>query len=711
MFMSGPLGIAARMGIGTYNLANKDGVRKTWNLASQGQYGRAALSGLGDLLNAGMAAEGISHIPNFLENAAIRYGQGAVQDWGRARTLSRAINQGVRETPIQSTFEPIQYDIRDNTTLYRANPVGRQRPTDPSKYGDTTGQYVGKWFTDNPQKPLHYAADYVRGKNPAKGANYYQFTTPRYWAEQQRASSKISNPSIEYEPEDFIIEDGIRGLQGTEITGRPGTLQYLTQRINPVESVGPSTYNHPGAFLGNTVTGGITVNGQRVLRKPYQTPDTRRVLLTTREPFMADKPKLSRGQFETLFNSGKIKKPEDLYKYMTTTQAGRIFKMASNVRKALGKFSSSNLHDKKDLQFYNAVLERSTQGLKGTKGTSTAIRQTLADEKARTSEGQYDLYLNNDDAQVLEEIRRQTQKDYGNQISFNEFQGGILASQNIPKAVAVTPIEIPGVGKFPLMERYLHNARERAEQLLPDLIRKGYMYVDPNTKMWVGRYNIKENPQPIDPSLFVLSFINNIRNSSNRVPVFREYSRAGTRELVLPIAWHGTSMGDKVLFTQYKNPTNIRPIFTTVSDGMPGSSNVKQAYQRGGTSIPFLFKRKTYNGKTYQEIPYSPINDGGSKSTGYILEDGTSIGQLMDHFSGGKGGGTARYVYDVSDQADIPHNSPQPQTEYIFGVGTPEVKSLLNTGDYLPYFNEQGNPIEGVTPFNKRGGKITINNQ
>ena len=29
---------------------------------------------------------------------------------------------------------------------------------------------------------------------------------------------------------------------------------------------------------------------------------------------------------------------------------------------------------------------------------------------------------------------------------------------------------------------------------------------------------------------------------------------------------------------------------------------------------------------------------------------------------------------------------------------------------YLPYFDEEGNLIEGVTPFNKRGGKITINN-
>ena len=115
MFMSGPLGIAARTGIGTYNLANKDGVRKTWNLASQGQYSRAALSGLGDLLNAGMAAEGISHIPNFLENAATRYGQGVVQDWGRARTLSRAINQGVRETELPITRRTISVNRSNNS--------------------------------------------------------------------------------------------------------------------------------------------------------------------------------------------------------------------------------------------------------------------------------------------------------------------------------------------------------------------------------------------------------------------------------------------------------------------------------------------------------------------------------------------------------------------------------------------------------------------
>ena len=41
-------------GQGIYGLANKDGVRKTVNLIKSGDYGRAALSGAGDALNAAM---------------------------------------------------------------------------------------------------------------------------------------------------------------------------------------------------------------------------------------------------------------------------------------------------------------------------------------------------------------------------------------------------------------------------------------------------------------------------------------------------------------------------------------------------------------------------------------------------------------------------------------------------------------------------------
>ena len=56
-------------GQGIYGLANENGVRKTVNLIKSGDYGRAALSGAGDVLNASMILPGAK----FLRNAA-KYG-------------------------------------------------------------------------------------------------------------------------------------------------------------------------------------------------------------------------------------------------------------------------------------------------------------------------------------------------------------------------------------------------------------------------------------------------------------------------------------------------------------------------------------------------------------------------------------------------------------------------------------------------------------
>jgi hypothetical protein len=58
MFGSGVAGNIARAGIGSYNLLNEDGVRKTYKYINNGDYGNAAVSGLGDILNAGMAIHG-----------------------------------------------------------------------------------------------------------------------------------------------------------------------------------------------------------------------------------------------------------------------------------------------------------------------------------------------------------------------------------------------------------------------------------------------------------------------------------------------------------------------------------------------------------------------------------------------------------------------------------------------------------------------------
>ncbi|MDD7757047.1 MAG: hypothetical protein PUJ51_21585 [Clostridiales bacterium] len=63
----GARGLFAAQGI--RGLANENGVRKTANLIKSGNYGRAALSGAGDVLNAAMILPGA----NFLGSAA-KYG-------------------------------------------------------------------------------------------------------------------------------------------------------------------------------------------------------------------------------------------------------------------------------------------------------------------------------------------------------------------------------------------------------------------------------------------------------------------------------------------------------------------------------------------------------------------------------------------------------------------------------------------------------------
>lgn len=171
-------------------------------------------------------------------------------NWGRdyfvGNTFKNSFNGTVPTVSSQATslLHPTEYNISDNITLYRANPTNIKNISyKGERYGDNSGQYVGKWFTDEPSKPNWYASNMAkRGENPA----YYQVTVPRYWAEKQKASHKISNPNIEYEPEDYIIDDGINGLQGQLYQERPGSIQYLQQSFQTPIMKEPST-----AYFGN----------------------------------------------------------------------------------------------------------------------------------------------------------------------------------------------------------------------------------------------------------------------------------------------------------------------------------------------------------------------------------------------------------------------------------------------------------------------------
>lgn len=88
----GARGLFAAQGI--HGLANENGVRKTANLIKSGDYGRAALSGAGDALNAAMVLPGAKFL-------------GSTAKYGLKSTVARdMLGQNVRKAA-SATSEPL----------------------------------------------------------------------------------------------------------------------------------------------------------------------------------------------------------------------------------------------------------------------------------------------------------------------------------------------------------------------------------------------------------------------------------------------------------------------------------------------------------------------------------------------------------------------------------------------------------------------------
>ena len=85
-----------RLGVGAYDLLSKNGVQKTYNLAKQGDWSKAAKSVAGDALNLGMTLGGgynlgKYNIPSFVQQAA-RNGNNTA----RSYLISKELNQNIK---------------------------------------------------------------------------------------------------------------------------------------------------------------------------------------------------------------------------------------------------------------------------------------------------------------------------------------------------------------------------------------------------------------------------------------------------------------------------------------------------------------------------------------------------------------------------------------------------------------------------------------
>ena len=123
----GARGLFAAQGI--HGLANENGIRKTANLIKSGDYGRAALSGAGDALNAAMVIPGA----RFLGNVA-KYGT-------KSAIAGDMLEQNVRYVPQSGKLFHNNETIQENRI-----PVGAYRQS-PEQMAEKINQLNTKGFT------------------------------------------------------------------------------------------------------------------------------------------------------------------------------------------------------------------------------------------------------------------------------------------------------------------------------------------------------------------------------------------------------------------------------------------------------------------------------------------------------------------------------------------------------------------------------------
>ena len=163
-------------GQGIYGLANENGVRKTVNLIKSGDYGRAALSGAGDVLNASMILPGAK----FLGNVA-KYGL-------KSTAAGEVLRQNVRYAPQIGRRLVVSKDyFKDPTKFYR---IG----TTPEKL---SMEYAGENIVSGSAESLGKVtpADAFRRTvtrnsriQPGKGAN------EGYWVlAPEQSNTKVTN--------------------------------------------------------------------------------------------------------------------------------------------------------------------------------------------------------------------------------------------------------------------------------------------------------------------------------------------------------------------------------------------------------------------------------------------------------------------------------------------------------------------------------------
>lgn len=138
--MNNIIGHAAGLALGTYQLGNKEGIPKTYNFLKNGQYGRAALSGLGDIFNAAMAGIGTKEVYGDLSNSYTKFMEGQIPQWLRNTSLWHNLTAQHRLNRAENTAKDLKKQFKINSQSERIaakkiyeSPVFQYRVSEPIK--------------------------------------------------------------------------------------------------------------------------------------------------------------------------------------------------------------------------------------------------------------------------------------------------------------------------------------------------------------------------------------------------------------------------------------------------------------------------------------------------------------------------------------------------------------------------------------------------
>lgn len=377
-------------------------------------------------------------------------------------------------------------------------------------------------------------------------------------------------------------------------------------------------------------------------------------------------PASQRSIIEYKLQTGRMSET-DLAKLVGGTQAKWVFQ---NLKPLLAKHGSPG-----ELRKFNKILDKAASGTKGKRGTNAAIEESEKVIRSNTLEGKYQL-LRDKYLPILEKARERSKQLSNGKftIDFDAESGGDFAT--MPLEFKMSSVVEPNgtiIDKRPFIQRYYENVAEWTKPggLVDQVIKKGKLKVNEQTGQLEGLMD-DGTWRPVNARHYIISQLPNYKASGTRQiqRIFREegeLSPTSQSGYYFDLPYHGSTTAVDKLMEQFKQP-NKKGLFTVIVNGLPGVDKMQKYYtnNKQGPFIPIHRKIEKYETE--------PMNSegGGSNSNDYGI-----YGSLRNHFDTHKG--KASEVQRVGDPTGA-----GAVDEYDFGVGTPDIKSLWNTGDYTP---------------------------